>query len=195
MIMKKLWYIGVFLALANLGCNNNYTPKPYGYYRIDFPKKEYRLFDSIQFPYSFEYPIYGKIVNDAEKNAEPFWINVEFKKYNCKIHLSYKPVKKDVSRFIEDAHTLAYKHAVKADAIDEKLIVDDKRKVYGLIYEIQGNAASSFQFYTTDSSKNFLRGSLYFGNQPNKDSMATVIHFFQKDVLHLIETLKWKKEE
>lgn len=193
MKMKNLCYIILFLGLVNFGCYNNYTPKPYGYYRIDFPDKKYRLFDSIEFPYSFEYPTYGKIVIDADKNAEPYWINIEFKKYNCKLYLSYKPIKKNVSQFIEDAHTLAYKHSVKADAIEEKLIMDDKRKIYGLIYEIQGNAASSFQFFTTDSIKNFLRGSLYFETQPNKDSMATAINFFQKDVIHLIETLKWKK--
>ena len=193
MKMKNLFYIILFLGIVNFSCNNNYTPKPYGYYRIDFPDKNYRLFDSIEFPYSFEYPTYGKIVIDADKNAEPYWINIEFKKYNCKLYLSYKPIKKDVSKFIEDAHTLAYKHSVKADAIEEKLIMDDNRKVYGLIYDIQGNAASSFQFFTTDSIKNFLRGSLYFEAQPNKDSMATAITFFQKDVIHLIETLKWKK--
>jgi gliding motility-associated lipoprotein GldD len=190
--MNKLSFIIILLIAVALGCKNNYTPKPYGYYRIDFPNKEYRTFDSIGFPYSFEYPVYGIIVNDVDKNTEPYWINIEFKKYNCKIYLSYKPLKKDVARFIEDAHTLAYKHAAKADAIDEKLIMDDKRKVYGLIYDIQGNAASSFQFYTTDSLKNFLRGSLYFESQPNKDSLATAINFFQKDVIHLIETLKWK---
>ena len=192
MKIKNLYYIILFLGLVNFGCNNNYSPKPYGYYRIDFPEKEYRLFDSIEFPYSFEYPTYGKIIIDAGKNTEPFWINIEFKKYNCKLYLSYKPIKKDVAQFIEDAHTLAYKHSVKADAIEEKLIMDDKRKIYGLIYEIKGNAASSFQFFTTDSIKNFLRGSLYFEAQPNKDSLATAITFFQKDVIHLIETLKWK---
>jgi gliding motility-associated lipoprotein GldD len=192
--MNKLSFLIILLIAVTLGCKNNYTPKPYGYYRIDFPNKEYRTFDSIGFPYSFEYPVYGKIVNDVDKNTEPYWINIEFKKYNCKIYLSYKPLKKDVARFIEDAHTLAYKHAAKADAIDEKLIMDDKRKVYGLIYDIQGNAASSFQFFTTDSLKNFLRGSLYFESQPNKDSLATAINFFQKDVIHLIETLKWKKQ-
>jgi gliding motility-associated lipoprotein GldD len=132
-------------------------------------------------------------VRDTDKNAEPCWMNVEFKPYKSKIHLSYKPVNQNVSKFIEDAHTLAYKHAIKADAIEENLITDEKRKVYGLVYEIKGNAASSVQFYVTDSLKNFLRGSLYFEVQPNKDSLAPAIDFFRKDILHLIETLKWKK--
>lgn len=184
----------VLIALAfAFSCKTNYTPKPYGYPRIDFPEKQYRLFDSIGFPYSFEYPVYGQITKDVDKNTEPYWINIEFNQYKCKIYLSYKPLKNNASTYIDDAHRLAYAHAAKADAIDEKIIMDEKRNVYGIIYDIQGNTASSFQFFTTDSLKNFLRGSLYFEAQPNKDSLATAISFFQKDILHLIETLHWKK--
>jgi gliding motility-associated lipoprotein GldD len=180
------------IVLCLSSCRHNDIPKPRGYYRIDFPEKKYHLFDSV-YPFSFEYPIYGKIVKDTDRNAEPFWMNVEFKQYKAKIHLSYKPVNKNVTKFIEDAHTLAYKHSIKADAIDENLVTDEKRKVYGLVYEIRGNAASSVQFYVTDSLKNYLRGSLYFETQPNKDSLSPAIDFFRKDILHLIETLKWKK--
>jgi len=181
----------LFIAYLTTGCRSNETPKPRGFYRIDFPEKKYQLFDSIC-PFSFEYPIYGKIVKDMDRNAEPCFFNIEFARYQGKIHLSYKDVSKNVSKFIEDAHTLAYKHTIKADAIDENPVVDEKRKVYGLIYEIQGNAASSVQFYVTDSVKHFLRGSLYFNVVPNKDSLAPAIDFFRKDILHLIETLKWK---
>jgi gliding motility-associated lipoprotein GldD len=185
------WLI-LMLFLVSVGCRHNEIPKPRGYYRIDFPEKKYQLFDNA-YPYTFEYPVYGKIVKDTERNAEPFWMNVEFSKYKGKIHISYKAVNKNVSKFIEDAHTLAYKHTIKADAIEEEPISDDKRKVYGLVYEIRGNAASAVQFYLTDSVKNYLRGSLYFETQPNKDSLAPAIDFFRKDILHLVETLKWRK--
>ena len=189
--MNKNLYILLIIFLIIYSCKNNYTPKPRGYFRIDFPEKKYQVFNSIC-PFIFEYPMYGKIVKDLDKNAEPCWMNIEFTQYKCKIHLSYKPVSHNVAGFIEDAHTLAYKHTIKADAIDEKLVTDEKRKVYGLIYEIRGNAASSVQFYMTDSMRHFLRGALYFEIQPNKDSLAPAINFFRKDILHLIETLKWK---
>ena len=81
---------------------------------------------------------------------------------------------------------------MKAEAIDEQLVVDKKRNVYGLIFDIRGNTASSVQFYVTDSTRNFLRGSLYFNAQPNKDSLAPAIEFFRKDILQIIKTLKWK---
>jgi len=64
--------------------------------------------------------------------------------------------------------------------------------VYGILYDLKGNTASSVQFYVTDSVKHFLRGSLYFEAVPDADSLAPVINFFRGDIVHLIETLKWK---
>lgn len=173
------------------GCNQNYSPKPKGFYRIDLPEKSYTLFDSTC-PFTFEYPVYGTIVPDDSKNAEPCWFNISFPKYKGKIHLSYKVVKNNVGGYIEDCHNLAYEHAFKADGIEESLIVSKGRHIYGLVYDIKGNTASSVQFYVTDSTRHFIRGALYFEAQPNKDSLAPVIDFFRKDIIHLIETLKWK---
>jgi len=130
-------------------------------------------------------------VKDMHSNAEPFWMNIEFPQFKAKIHLSYKKVSGNLNGYIEDSHTLAYKHAIKADGIEEILLEDSSRKMYGILYDIKGNAASSVQFYVTDSLHNFLRGSLYFEAQPNKDSLAPSIVFFRKDILHLIETLSW----
>ena len=185
----KLWVVCLFI-LALAGCSQNYTPKPRGYFRIDFPVKTYQHFSS-NYPYSFDFPQYGLAIKDSDRIAEPYWMNVEFPKWKCKLHLSYKPINNNVAKFIEDAHILAYKHTIKADAINELLIVKPNQKVYGLVYDIEGNAASSVQFYLTDSVKHFLRGALYFNSQPNKDSLGPAIDFFRKDILHLIETLHW----
>ena len=98
----------------------------------------------------------------------------------------------NLSLLTEDAHRLAYKHSVKADAIEEKLWNNPDKEVYGIIYNIKGNAASSVQFFLTDSIRHYLRGSLYFYSQPDKDSLAPVIDFFREDIIHLVETLEWK---
>jgi gliding motility-associated lipoprotein GldD len=174
-------------------CKENYSPKPKGYFRTDFPEKKYIRFTS-DCPYSFEYPMYGKVVKDIQPNAEPYWMNIEFSQFKAKIHLSYKKVSSNLNGYIEDSHTLAYKHAIKADGIDEVLLEDSIRHMFGILYEIKGNAASSVQFYLTDSVHHFLRGSLYFEAQPNKDSLAPSIGFFRQDILHLIETLQWKNQ-
>jgi gliding motility-associated lipoprotein GldD len=175
------------MLLALMCCKRHYTPKPAGYLRIDFPEKAYQIYNS-SCPYTFEFPIYGKITADSSKIAEPCWINIEFPGFGGKIHISYKPVNNNVNTFIEDSRTLAYKHTVKADAISEILYTNDEKRVFGLLYQIKGDAASSVQFYLTDSIKHFLRGSLYFNVQPNADSLAPVIDFFKEDIMHLIET-------
>ena len=173
-------------------CSNGAdTPKPKGYLRTDFETKSYTILKG-QYPYTFEYPTYRIVEKDTLKNAEPYWITINFKSYNSQLHLSYKKINKNLSLYIEDARKMAYKHTIKADAIDEILVKRDSVKVYGIIYDIKGNTATSLQFFLTDSNRHFLRGSLYFKNEPNKDSLAPSIEYFRKDVEHLINTLKWE---
>ncbi len=181
----------ILLLLFLIACKRNYTPKPNGYFRIYLPKKEYQIYQS-NCPYKFEYPVYGSIGIEKSSFSEPCWVNIEFPAYKAKIHISYKPVHNNISLLLEDSYTLAYKHTIKAQAIQEKLFVDENRKVYGIMYEIKGDAASSVQFFLTDSTSHYLRGALYFSLQPNADSLAPVIRFFKEDIVHLIETLEWK---
>ncbi|NBQ48602.1 MAG: gliding motility lipoprotein GldD, partial [Sphingobacteriia bacterium] len=106
--------------------------------------------------------------------------------------LSYKPVNKNLATYLDDAHEIANKHQIKATGLDEIAVVRDSAKVYGLVFDIAGNTASSVQFYLTDSTKHFLRGSLYFNAVPNADSLKIVVDFLKKDILHLINTANWK---
>jgi len=189
--INKSKYLFIFIVLLLISCNDDYIPKPLGYFRIDLPKKEYQNYTE-NAPYTFEYPKYAVVKHDSEKNAEPYWINIDFPQFNAKIYISYKNIEKNTAVFTEDSRNLAYKHTLKADAIEEKLYIDKTNKVYGVLYDIKGNAASSVQFYLTDSTKHFLRGALYFNSLPNKDSLAPVINFVRKDIDHMIETLRWK---
>jgi len=181
-------FAGLFIFVCS--CRNNAVPKPRGHFRIDFPEKEYIEFDSIC-PFTFEYPVYS-VINKEPGMDEYCWFNIEFTDYKGRLHLSYMDVEDNLMLLTDDAHKLAYKHAIKADAIEEKLWINDDDNVYGIIYLISGDAASSVQFFVTDSLSHYLRGSLYFDALPNKDSLAPVIDFFREDVVHLIETLKWQ---
>ena len=189
-LLSKYSFVIIAVALLTTSCNNNYTPKEPGYFRIDFPKKEYVLLDSI-FPYRFEFPVYAKIKKD-EYNTGNYNSNIVFPKLNGTVHLSYFGVKGNINELLEDNRKMVYKHTIKADAINEQYYEDEKKSVYGVLYEIKGNAASSVQFYVTDSTKHFLRGALYFNTVPNKDSLAPAIQFVEEDIIHLIETLAWK---
>jgi len=181
----------ISLLLISIACKHSYTPKPRGYFRIDFPEKEYTRYHS-NCNYMFEYPVYGKIAEIDAPSLEPCWINIEFPQFKGKIHITYKKMTENLASYSEDIRTLVYKHIVKADDIIETPVVIPEKKVYGMLYEIKGNTASSLNFYLTDSMKNFLSGALYFNTIPNKDSLAPVISFFKADIEHLIETLEWE---
>ncbi len=187
-ILTRLLILILILLLS--ACKNEYTPRPKGYFRIDFPEKKYQEYKS-DCPYTFEYPVYGVIVEYNRYNSEPCWIDIEFPKNKGKIHITYKTLNNNLARHIEDIRTLAYKHLIKADDIIENQIIFPERKVFGLLYNIEGNTASSVNFFITDSIENFFSGALYFYVKPNKDSLDPVISFFKKDIEHLIETFKW----
>ncbi|MFT5749120.1 MAG: gliding motility-associated lipoprotein GldD [Ancylomarina sp.] len=178
-------------SLLPMSCKEKAMPKPKGYFRIEFPEKKYETWNE-NYPFSFEYLKGAQVVKDKSRLAEKYWINVEYPRYNATLHLSYKDVHENLDKYLEDSHRLVYKHAIKADAIDGTNYIDKQQNVYGLVYRIQGNAASSIQFIATDSLKHFLRGSLYFNNHPNSDSLAPVIQYIDKDIVHLMESLKWK---
>ena len=183
--------ISLVFACTPMSCKENSMPKPKGYFRIDFPEKQYTAW-SKNYPFSFEYLNGAEVVKDKSRLAEKYWLNIEYPDYNATLHLSYKNVSQNLDEYLEDSHKLVYKHAIKADAIDGTKYVDKKRNVFGLVYRIQGNVASSIQFIATDSSKHFLRGSLYFNHYPNPDSLAPVIQYIDKDIVHLMESLNWK---
>lgn len=193
--MNKLYIPALILILSSaiaVSCSTDYTPKPSGYFRIDLPEKKYQPFDTL-FPFFFEYPVYARITPDPQAPDEPYWINVDFPRFRGRIHLSYKQVNGNLSRYLEDSRTMALKHMSKSTGITEQVVNIPDRKVYGLIYEIQGiGAASTCQFYLTDSTRNFVRGALYFSVSPNNDSLAPVISFIQADINHMVETFRWK---
>jgi len=192
----KLVIACILLSLIFISCDEEevvYSPRPRGYSRIDFPRKNYRLYDSIC-PYTFEIPLYSRITQDKHKGAEPCWLNLEFPKFNATIHLSYKIVTNDLAQHLENSHYFANKHQVKATGLDEVVILRDSANVYGLLFDIGGNTASTLQFYMTDSTQHFLRGALYFNSTPNIDSLKIVVDFLRADVLHMINTTSWKKD-
>ena len=184
--------ISVLLISLASSCKRHYTPKPRGYPRINVPVHKYTLYKS-SCPFTFEYPTFAVIKRDSSKNAEPCWFNIEYTSFKAKVYLSYKTVNKNLPTLLEDSRTFVYNHVSMADAIDEKFISYPEHKVFGIMYDLKGNAASSFQFFATDSLHHFIRASLYFNSRPNYDSLAPVIAYIRLDMVHMIETLQWSK--
>jgi gliding motility-associated lipoprotein GldD len=184
----------IFLIFL-ISCNSIYTPKPRGYFRIDFPEHKYQNFDKPEFPYSFEYPIYGEILRDTsffgDKPENPYWINIDFPRFHARIYISYKRIAGDFDKLREDAYKMTYKHSYKASSIEDS-IISSPHGIHGVFFNVGGNAATAKQFFVSDSVRHFLRGALYFDTTPNADSLGIVNDFLQQDMNHLINTLRWK---
>lgn len=194
--MKKFLFYIVILIFV-LACNQNHTPKPRGFFRIDFPEKQYHTINS-GFPYQFEIPEYANVTPDSRNPGKEDWININVPENKAEVHISYYqlqnapiPSRQLLAEFIEETRELAYKHSVKANAIEEQIFMNPGRDVYGTIYRIKGNAASPVQFFLTDSTTHFLRGALYIRATPNIDSLKPVVDFLEEDVIRLIETTYW----
>jgi len=189
--LLKVIIVFCLTLLISASCNRG-TPRPRGYFRIEFPEKEYIRLDSTM-PYSILYPKYAHIEPDLSSKAEPHWINIEFPEFKATIHITYKNlIKEDLYTILEDIIRLSFSHTYKADAIEEYVYIDDENNVYGTVFEVRGNAASPLQFFATDSVKHLIRGSLYFNVTPNRDSLSPVIDFLTDDVLLLMENIRWK---
>lgn len=190
--MKKILFS--FLVVILVSCQDKYTPKPRGFFRIHLPAREYIITEN-SFPYSFAYPVYSQFVPDERPGAEPYWANIVFGGFKGTLYLSYKPVDgiANLVSYLEDARRFTQKHIPKATAIIEEPYADHQNRVFGVLYQIKGReAASPIQFYVTDSLHHFLRGALYFNVTPNNDSLAPVIDFLEKDIRHIIRTLRWQ---
>lgn len=182
----------IFLLILILcSCDRSYTPKPAGYIKVHYPEKSYQRYEK-DGPYSFEYPVYSYVFENKRKNSEPYWYDIFFPEYNSTIYLSYKTVDNNVSTYIEDSRTLVYKHTSRSDGIDELPFIDTMNSKYGILYDLKGNVASSVQFFVTDSTQHFVRGSLYFNTSPNRDSLNPIIDYLRVDIEHLIESIEWK---
>ncbi len=195
--MKRFFLLA---AVAFCGCRPaEPVPKPRGYARIELPDRHtYQLFERAGFPYVFEYPTYGTIVQDSSRLRErpdnPYWVNVDFPSLDASLYLSYNRIngREALAALLEDAHFMSYYHSKRADFVKDR----GYRNAYGvtgLAYEWGGAAASTYQFIATDSTENFLRGALYFNVTPNADSLRPAAEFLKADVEHLMQTLRFRR--
>lgn len=194
----RIFRIGLLAIILCLGasCNSTYTPKPTGYFNIRFPERAYKTFDEAGYPYTFEYPVYAKVVKDStffgEPTENPWWINIDFPDFNGKIYISYKLIGTSrLDTLIKDAYRLTGKHSTMAYSIEDTAFVTPNH-VAGVYFTVGGNVATAHQFFVTDSVRHFLRGALYFDATPNADSLGIVNDFLLTDLKHLVNTLQWR---
>lgn len=181
------------VSLILTGCSLDYLPKPKGYNRIILPKSEYLPLPDT-FPYFFEYSKHAKLLKDSSWIAEKNWITLFYPNMDASLQITYKPVTDSIIReFLSDSYRLTSQHNVKAYAIEES-ILELPTGLYASFTELEGQVPTQVQFHTTDkdSTDHFLRGALYFKTATKNDSLAPVIEYLKKDIIHLLTSLTWK---
>ncbi|MCR9016227.1 gliding motility lipoprotein GldD [Aquiflexum gelatinilyticum] len=192
--MMKRNYIPLILLFILLSCSSDYLPKPKGYNRLDLPEREFIALKN-DVPYSFEHSVHANVEPDSFNLAEKSWINLNYESLGGKVHLTYLALDtdgKDIKTVVNDAINLTAKHQIKAYGIEESMMLTPKGYT-GVVAELSGEVPTQFQFFVTDSTRNFLRGALYFNTAMKNDSLAPAIEYIKVDMIHLINTLEFKK--
>lgn len=190
-LVTKLGKITLCLFVVFLffrcGGDKDYVPKPIGYNRIEKPHYIYNYYQQPR--YSFEYADIAKI--NEEKDSLN-WFNIVYPNYKAIVYCSYLPINKQtLNKALEDSYHLAYSHTIMAEAINGNTYSDDARHIGGMLYQLDGNVATPIQFFVTDSTSHFLRGSLYYTEHFNLDSVAPITDFIKDDIIHIFETVKF----
>lgn len=171
----------------------NETPKPMAYFRIDIPEHRYVCTDTA-LPFRFE--------RSAETNVAIFpkeegvcWIDLDYPALDATLKLTYLPIRNadSLRDLIIREDKMVKFHYQKAEDVEYSIIKDAGSRLWGQVYDIEGrDVATPFIFWMTDSSRHFLRGSLYFNFTPNNDSLEPVIKYLREDAMHFFNTFQWK---
>ena len=188
------------VGIVLMACGKVSAPKPYGYYRITPPDTAYIPFANSQifkssnrqissYPYNFDLSVNAQV---QPRTDEPYWINLYYPALDATIHCSYKPVRNNLRELTNDALDFVYRNASFANAIPEREYSHPEANVYGVLFDLEGNTASSCQFFVTDSVRHFFRASVYCNCPPNADSLAPVYNYLRTDVIRMVESFEWK---
>lgn len=187
MIKKTSCFLAILLLLVLASaCKNDVLPKPTSQLRLDYPVAKYASFSN-HCPFEFE--MNEEAVIKEDKNCG---FSIQYPKMKATIYLTYKTVDNNINALLRDAQKLTYEHVIKADDILEQPYINNDKKVYGMFYRVDGNAATNAQFYATDSIKHFVTGSVYFYAKPKFDSIMPAADYVKNDMQRLLETIKWK---
>jgi len=132
---------------------------------------------------------------DSFNLNEKDWINLNYKKFGAKVHLTYKKIDQstDFKTLSNDAFNLTAKHQIKAYGIEEAILLTPNG-YSAVVAELTGEVPTQFQFFVTDSTSHFLRGAVYFNTALKNDSLAPIIEYIKIDMAHLINSVNFEKK-
>lgn len=187
----------LFFAFSCGGDAELAVPKPRTFPRILYPERVLNRLTPPDCPFSFSFPNYAKVEQKTlffdEAPAHPCWFDLYIPAFDGRLHFSYYPLKgkKDWEEKRKQAFDLVGFHNKKASNIIEHPI-DKVEDIGGMAFEINGPAASPYQFFLSDSSQHFVRAALYFNTQARPDSMRPIVQYVVEDIQQLIAGFKWE---
>ena len=194
-MFKKILLFSV-LCILSTSCSKKeerYVPKPKGFNRVDLPPHAYQKLTQLH-PYTFEISKFAEALPDTFRTAGKDWIFINYPQFKANIQITYKEIGNNpalLKSYIDDSYKLASKHQIRASAIQEQRVLSKTGKT-AILFKIEGDVPSPYQFYTTDSTKHFMRGAIYFPTATKNDSLAPVIDYLHKDMIQLLNTLNWR---
>ncbi len=199
-MMQRRFILILSLLLFFIACKEDTVsiPKPRMYPKINFPTvSKHNIFDRDACPFSFEYPDYADIRQSSETNEageiNDCWFDIHFPDLKAVLYCSYEDITSNelYENMINKNYLLVNKHNRKADFINENIIIKNDHS-FGVQFEIEGEVATPYQFFLSDSTRHFFRASLYFNAPPSPDSIAPVYKFVRKDIDKMIASFEWK---
>jgi gliding motility-associated lipoprotein GldD len=148
---------------------------------------------SCDYPYTLDFSNASQVEPDSFNLAETAWINLNYKDFGAKVHLTYKKIDGKTTKFetlSNDAFKLTAKHQIKAYGIEEGVLLTPNGYT-AVVAELSGEVPTQFQFFVTDSTNHFLRGAVYFNTAMKNDSLAPVIEYIKIDMTHLMNSIKF----
>lgn len=176
----------LLLGFVTFSCSDEVLPKPKAQLRLEYSTP---AFSELNKNCPFTFDINSNVEIKEKKDCS---FELHYPKMKATIYLTYKPISNNIDDLLRDAQKLTYDHVIKADEIITQPYVNKEKRVYGMLSEVGGNAATNAQFYVTDSVKNFLYGSMYFYAKPNYDSILPAASYVKDDIKKIMETVKWK---
>ena len=181
------------LTIATSSCEEeSYIPKPPTYLRLELPDHTYKTHTD-DCAYTFDIAdLYEVNAAPVDQNGNACHKRIDLGPLNGTAYLRYWKISEPLAYYINNANDEIDRHKLKATNIVDKQIIRADDKVYGTFFELQGNVATPYQFYLTDSTDNFVYCEVLFNSTPNYDSLIPTLDYLERDLMQLVQTLKWK---
>ena len=182
----------IAIALIVSACTEtNFTPKPPTFLRLELPDPTYAKF-SDSCSYTFNLSELYTVANAPEQGPGTCHKRIDLGPLKGMAYIRYWEMSQPLAFYVNSANDEINKHKQKADNILNETIIRPKDRVFGSFFELQGDVATPFQFYLTDSTSRFLYCEVLFNSSPNYDSLRPTLDYLKRDLDEFMNTLEWE---